>query len=281
MFGYVIANPQGLDEQRFARYKSFYCGLCRTLKARYSGWMRLTLTYDMTFLALLENALYEPEETSGMERCAVHPVKTHAWIHGEFTDYAADLSVLLTYLKCMDDWDDDCDPIRKAEASVLRPAYEAVCLRYPRQSGVIRDCMAAISGIERRRDPNPDAAANCFGILMGELFVCREDRWSDTLRAMGAALGRFIYLMDAVVDQEKDQKRFRYNPLEALPDTAGDHYRAALEMLLGRCVFEFDKLPIVKDADILRNILCSGVWTVYLNKFDPPQKGAPDDTGSL
>ena len=281
MFGYVIANRETLDERQFDRYKSCYCGLCRALKARYGGLMRFTLTYDMTFLVLLENALYEPEESSGVEKCAVHPVKAHNWWQSEFTDYAADMSVLLAYLKCMDDWDDECDPVKKAEAAALRPAYRAVCEKHPRQSGVINDCMTAISEVERHRDPNPDAAANAFGALMSELFACREDRWSETLRAMGGFLGRFIYLMDAVVDQEKDRKRFCYNPLEAVPDTAGDHYRGALEMLMGQCVFQFDKLPIVMDADILRNILCSGVWTVYMNKFFPSQKGAPDDTGSI
>ena len=243
--------------------------------------MRLALTYDMTFLVLLEDALYEPEEESGAEKCIVHPAKAHNWRHSEFSDYAADISVMLAYLKCMDDWDDECDPLKKAQAAALRPAFMRVCEKYPRQSRVIRGCMAEISDIEQRRLPHPDAAANAFGRLMGGLFVCRDDRWSDYMRAMGAALGKFIYLMDAAVDYDRDVKRFSYNPLEFLPDLAGDHYRGALQMLMGECVYQFDKLPIVKDADILRNILCSGVWTVYQNKFYPPSKGAQDDTGSL
>ncbi len=281
MFGYVIANRDELDERQFDRYKSCYCGLCRTLKERYGGVMRLALTYDMTFLVLLEDALYEPEEESGAEKCIVHPAKAHNWRHSEFSDYAADMSVMLAYLKCMDDWDDECDPLKKAQAAALRPAFMRVCEKYPRQSRVIRGCMAEISDIEQRRLPHPDAAANAFGALMGELFVCREDRWSDALRAMGCAMGKFIYLMDAVVDREKDAKRCSYNPLEFLPDTAGDNYRGMLEMLMGQCVYYFDKLPIVGDADILRNILCSGVWTVYMSKFYSPEKEEQDDTGSV
>ena len=281
MFGYVIANKTGLDERQFGRYKSCYCGLCRSLRRRWGGSRRLTLTYDMTFLAMLENALYEPDEDSGTEICVVHPAKKHSWWHSEFTDYAADMSILLAYLKCMDDWDDDCDPIKKAEAASLRGAYRKVCRAYPRQSEVINACMAEISEIEHCGDKRPDAAAGAFGRLMGELFVCRDDRWSGTLRAMGEALGRFIYIMDAVVDREKDARLCRYNPLEYLPDMVGDNYRGVLEMLMGECVFQFDKLPIVQDADILRNILCSGVWTVYSNKFDTPKKGAADDTGSI
>ena len=53
MFGYVIANPDSLSPEELARYKSCYCGLCRTLKERHGSLSRLTLTYDMTFLVLL------------------------------------------------------------------------------------------------------------------------------------------------------------------------------------------------------------------------------------
>lgn len=57
-----------------------------------------------------------------------------------------------------------------------------------------------------------DAPANCFGELLGELFVYRHDQWEDALRAMGAYLGRFIYVMDAYDDLAADEKRGAYNP---------------------------------------------------------------------
>lgn len=59
--------------------------------------------------------------------------------------------------------------------------------------------MAELSEIEQTDTGDPDAAANCFGRLMGELFVTGE-LWDDRLRPFGEALGRFIYLLDAVID---------------------------------------------------------------------------------
>ena len=53
MFGYVIANLEGLTQAQKDRYKGCYCGLCRVLKQRHGFSGRLTLTYDMTFLVLL------------------------------------------------------------------------------------------------------------------------------------------------------------------------------------------------------------------------------------
>lgn len=35
MFGYVIANLEGLTQAQKDRYKGCYCGLCRVLKQRH------------------------------------------------------------------------------------------------------------------------------------------------------------------------------------------------------------------------------------------------------
>ena len=51
--------------------------------------------------------------------------------------------------------------------------------------------------------PPPTALAG----MMSELFVYKEDRWSPSLRRMAAALGRFIYTMDAYEDIQGDIKK--------------------------------------------------------------------------
>ena len=35
---------------------------------------------------------------------------------------------------------------------------------------------------------------------------------------------------------------------------------------------EFEKLPIVQDAGIIRNVLYSGVWTVYSRRREAAEK---------
>lgn len=282
MFGYILADQETLTEEGEARYRACYCGLCRALKTRHGELSRLTLTYDMTFLVMVLTALYEPEEFSGENACIVHPVKKRPWWQNEFTDYAADMTVMLSYLKCRDDWDDDCDPIRLAQSKLLSRAYKKVCAAYPRQCEAVLTQMRELSELEGANIQDPDAASRHFGKLMGEIFVYKSDRWEPALRAMGEALGSFIYMMDAVMDLERDLKKGSYNPVSSLKDRDGDHYRSLLKMLLGECVYYFDKLPIVRDVDIIKNILCSGVWTAYMNKFYPSRKGAaPDDTGSV
>ena len=65
MFGYLVADPALLSEEESARYRACYCGLCRSIRERYGEAAGLSLTYDMTFLVLLLDSLYEPETAAG------------------------------------------------------------------------------------------------------------------------------------------------------------------------------------------------------------------------
>lgn len=260
MFGYVIANLEGLTQTQKDRYKGCYCGLCRVLKQRHGFSGRLTLTYDMTFLVLLLSALYEADEERGMEVCPAHPLRKHFYWQTRYTEYAADMNVVLAYNNCRDDWQDDGSALKYWEAEALSRQCAAVRARWPRQCAAIEQCMAELSEIEQADTGDPDAAANCFGRLMGELFVT-DELWDDRLRPFGEALGRFIYLLDAVIDLPEDLRHGRYNPLRTLPQDADLH--ALLTMLLGECSAAFEALPVLQDVELLRNILYSGVWLRY------------------
>ena len=183
MFGYVIANPDALTPEQLARYKSCYCGLCRNLKKRHGQLSRLTLTYDMTFLVLLLESMYEPDTRTGEERCAAHPVHPHMWSESDITDYAADMNILLAYQNLMDDWQDEHSYVSRAEASMLAGRYSDCAERYPEKSGFMERCIAELSELEKRGETDPDAGARCFGRLMGEIFAEGPDAlWRERLR---------------------------------------------------------------------------------------------------
>lgn len=265
MFGYVLANTENLSPEETTRYRSVYCGLCRTLQRRHGALGRLTLSYDMAFLVLLLHALYEPELREGEERCLVHPLSRHHFCSSKITDYAADMNVALAYLNLLDNWKDDRSLPSLVLARLLEPKYRRVKVRYPRQCGAMEDCLEKLSALELSGVPDPDGGAQLFGLLMAELFVLEEDRWSKLLRSMARSLGGFIYLCDAVVDLPRDLKKKRYNPLSALA-AAGrgdDYFKEILTIFIGNCTMDFEKLPLVEDLSILRNILYSGVWAKY------------------
>ena len=265
MFGYVIANTEILTDEEKARYKAVYCGLCRALKLRHGQTGRMTLTYDMTFLVLVLGSLYEPRECAGCERCFLHPMKRHDYVGSALYEYAADMNVALAYLKQLDDWKDEKKLFSLIYAKLLKKKYRRIKADYPRQCAAMEHCISELSRLEVAGTADADAGAKLFGELMGELFVWREDRWADTLRAMAGRLGEFIYIMDAVVDLPKDIRHRRFNPLSELYRSGRDDgsFKEILTMLIGECTMEFDKLPLVDDVSIMRSILCSGIWTKY------------------
>lgn len=262
MFGYIRANLADLTEDEKARYRSLYCGLCLALKKRHGQAARFSLTYDMTFLILLLSSLYEPEEASGQSRCAAHPAKPHAFSMNKVTDYAADMTVALTYHKCMDDWADERKSTRRLYAAALQRAYRRVKEQWPKQTLAIENGLKALAEVEVRRESSPDVAANCFGAIMQELFVMQEDYWSQALRRFGHALGRYVYLVDAACDFEEDHQKGSYNPL-LLVNLQPEDLRPHLLQTLGQASAIFEAFPLVQDESILKNILYSGVWQSY------------------
>lgn len=82
---------------------------------------------------------------------------------------------------------------------------------------------------------------------------------------MGFYLGKFIYIMDAYEDIEKDIKKGNYNPLKEYykNSTFTEDTERMLTMMMAESSREFETLPCLIDADILRNILYEGVWTRF------------------
>ena len=264
MFGYISVSIQELSPEERVRYNSVYCGICRRIRAQASQTARLSLSYDMAFLALLLMSLYEPEEESGPSACTLHPIKKRPWVDNECIRYAADMNVALAYYNCLDEWHDDGRLSAKLMAGALEKNYPQIAARYSRQCKAIEDCIAELSRLEKENCNNPDEVAGCFGQLMGELLVYEEDLWSHALREMGMALGRFIYLADAAIDYRKDTRKKKYNPYLAM-GTGEDwpRWEEYLVLAMSRCTEYYERLPLVQDKALLDNILYSGVWTNF------------------
>lgn len=265
MFGYVTIDQGTLSKPALARYRGFYCGLCRTLGQRYGSKGRITLSNDMTFLLVLLNSLYEPEETATDGLCVFHPLKKQTFIQTEFSGYVADMNIILAYHKCMDNWSDDRSAAGLMQAKLLKSAYRQVQALYPEKCAVISASLKHIGALEKENIATVDSLANLTAQMLGEIFAMRKDYWEGSLRTIGEALGRFVYMMDAYEDLPADLRRKRFNPLAELnrEDQYEQMCKDSLSLLIAECAEAFEILPIEKDVDILRNILYSGVWTRY------------------
>lgn len=284
MFGYVIAHKPELKMREFYKYKAYYCGLCKVLKEKYGFLGQMTLTYDMTFLIILLTSLYESESKVEEKRCIVHPMKKQKMLYNEITEYAADMNMVLAYFKLLDDWKDEKSKVGLAGVHALRKTYLEVEEKYPEKCRIIQKCMKRLTRCEADQEENIDLVARYFGELMSELFVYKKDVWEKTLRKMGFYLGKFIYIMDAYDDVEKDMEQGNYNALISLYGKTDfdDICRNMMNYVLAECTSQFERLPCVEDAEILRNILYAGVWSRFDKKLkEKNQEGEEDDKESL
>ena len=320
MFGYVVVNKPELKFREFDVYRAYYCGLCHSLSKRHGLSGQLTLSYDMTFLVILLSSLYEPEHNVTSKRCVVHPLRRQNIISSEFTDYVADMNVILSYFKCLDDWHDDRSVLKLAYSKLLKKGSIGKNLNnvhatsdstddgsvaatqpsavddgsvaatqpnsdsnnqnsyftdghlhispdysYKNKIEAISSLLDELGTREKMNETNVDVVAGLFGKIMQILFVPFDDIYAKGLGRMGFYLGKFIYIMDAFDDVEEDVKKGRYNVFSNCytdPDFE-THVKDMLTMMMAECSDAFEMLPAVDNADILRNILYSGVWNSY------------------
>ncbi|MDF2539718.1 MAG: hypothetical protein K0S76_2739 [Herbinix sp.] len=285
MFGYVNIYKPELKMKDYYKYKAYYCGLCKTLKEKYGRLGQMTLTYDMTFLIVFLTSLYESITRKEQHRCVVHPVKKHDMLTNEITQYVADMNIALSYHHLVDDWMDEKNIAGLAGAKILQKSYKSICRQYPRQCRVIHDSLKLLKACEENNETNIDVVSRCFGDLMAELFVYHKDMWENSLRKVGFYLGKFIYIMDAYDDLDRDIKKSSYNPLKSMYENSSYEVdiKNMLTMMMAECTSEFEKLPCIMDIDILRNILYNGVWKKYITIQNEKnsKEGKKNDNGSL
>ena len=268
MFGYIVPNQAALTDEQKTRYRGFYCGLCHALGEQFGKRGRATLSYDLTFFAILLSSLYEPEENSAPCRCLLKPKEKHNYLSGEVFSYCADMNLLLAYYHLLDDWKDEHSVKARTEAQLLKPRVEQVEMKHPEKSKCIREALTQLDDAERFASREIDRVSSLTGRILIEVALWREDRWAPTLRRLSDSLGRFVYLMDAWEDYHEDCRKQRYNPLIAIAEGKDfdERCRAILTMLISECTDAFETLPLVQDVDILRNILYSGVWARHAAK---------------
>ena len=265
MFGYVTINQDELKIRDYKRYRSFYCGLCRSLQKRYGIKGQVILPNDMVFVDILLNGLYEEPLVEEDRFCVVHPAKKQHMAYNGITDYCADMGMLLAYYKLLDDEYDEKKPLSASKARIVRHLAERISDAWPRQAEAVTKYVHDLRSCEEKNVNNLDEVSGLSGKALGEIFIREEDTWSDFLRRMGFFLGKFVYLMDAYEDLDKDRKKKNYNPWFFYEDRKDFDaiVENSLTMMMAECAKEFEKLPIVQDIDILRNIVYSGVWNRY------------------
>ena len=258
MFGFITPTKSKLEKKDIEDYRAYYCGLCHSLKQTYGKTGMAVLSYDFVFLSMLLSDLYNTPMEEGSERCVSKPVMEHRYTLGKYTEYSADMQMLVTYWAVADHVRDEGKEKKKLEK--LSAFMPALVKKYPRQAECLENGLRDLTAREKQGETNAEKMASIFGGALAEVFSPEDDFFRPALLAMGSALGRFCYLMDAMTDRKDDEKKKQYNPLLSRTD---EEIEKMLVAAASDAADAFEKLPLDDNLAVLRNIIYSGIWKAY------------------
>ena len=275
MFGYVRLFKPNITMGEYEQYKGIYCTLCKRLGKRYGVASRFTLSYDMTFLALLQMAMEEQDADFCPSRCSFNPTKRCLKAQNTAAiDRAADIGTILAYYKLRDTLADEGYFKRMAAWCALpfaKRAHKKAKKNVPHIDEAVERMMIAQARLEAEGCSSIDRAAEPFALLLQTLAgeTATDDSQKRVLERFGYCLGRWVYLMDAVDDLAEDLEKGRYNPYilsrnlkkgdeQGVTDTRA-YSLFTLNACLAECKAAYDLLDIRRFDGILRNILEEGM----------------------
>lgn len=276
LFGVVTPFKPDLRIREFEIYKCVYCGLCKELGSSFGPFARLTLTYDASFLSLLELAMSEkvPAFTNG--RCLLNPFKKRRFLLPGQASVSAVTGILLLHYKVLDNLKDKgfADKIKALPLLPFTSLFRKRALkRFSHIDASIQSSIRALSELEAQKSPMIDSAAETFAKLMSDVALtisCKQEQ-KDALSRLGYHLGRWIYIFDALKDIRDDLKKGNYNPLlcyykitdtESLEASENAIYAEISETLalsLSAAHSAFKELGVFRFAPIIENILSQGM----------------------
>ena len=240
MFGYIQPDAPYLFKKDETLYKALYCGLCKSIGAGCGQRARTALTYDMAFMsALVHNIRYQDVKIE-RSHCVLHCIRKRPIAKvDDITVMLGCINTALAYYKLCDD---KTDGDKKA---VFRHLYKRGLKRAKKQHrravNIISLYMRVQSEIESAGCKVIDMAAEPSAAMMKELSVyALGDYSTPETEALFYDLGKWVYLIDALDDYDKDVKKHRFN---VFYNAYGAESKArAVEENLNELTFLFDSL---------------------------------------
>ena len=274
MFGYIRVCKEELKVKEFEMYKAVYCSLCRDLGRDFGMLSRFTLSYDFTFLALLNLAFSQGCDEIERKRCAFNPLKKRNYCKDTTSFKMASASaMIMLYYKLKDDIADE-KGFKKLGYYLLLPIFSGphkkAAKKYPQIEKIVSDYITKQSLLEKENCTDIDAACDPTATALAEIFkLCSDDEMQKrALSRLGYCMGRYVYLLDAACDIEKDTKKSSYNVL--LKNIEGDHKNFINERVVPQLYFcaneaalAFELLDLKKYKTILGNIIYLGLEETF------------------
>ncbi len=279
MFGYIKADKPEMKIKEFEIYKAVYCSLCKELGKSYGLLSRFTLSYDFTFLALLNMSLKDGCGGFERKRCAFNPLKKCNYCKdSNDLKMPSAAAMIMLYYKLKDNVADE-KGIKKLGYYLLLPifsgAHKKAKKSFPEIEEIVHSYITEQSQLEKSDCRQLDAVADPTAKALSKIFMLCSDEQNEKriLERMGYCMGRFIYILDAACDLEDDIKNGSYNVLKYECTKEKQQYiKERVVPQLYFCVNEagkaFELLDVKKYKSILGNIIFLGLENTFKKELN-------------
>lgn len=271
MFGYIVPEKPYLFVKDLNLYKSVFCGICKSLK-EYGVLPRLTTNYDDVFLSVLLHNYLDIDYNIKRQNCVLHPIRKRDIAQTDsLTGDIATINVLLIYHKLTDDIiDKEGFGKRLIRFVTVKRAYKKAKKIMPEADKIIVEEYGRLRAFESANEKSLDKVSDCFAGMMKRLcaLLIRE-KPSEDMERLFYNLGKWVYIIDALDDLEKDKKSGSYNLLSACYGDFDDvksfkekikpDLQFAFDCIFGAIEESFYNIKFNFNTDLLRNILFGGL----------------------
>lgn len=268
MFGYIRTDIPNLYMKDNALYKSLYCGTCKAIKKSSGKRARFALSYDVVLFSALYHNVTGTDVKITKQHCVIHPFRKRPMTEITPLDIRiGSFNTLLAYYKLKDSVNDEGKA--KFSAWYFKKAYKKAKNQEPELDKIISEELATLNGIEKKKTPSVDMAADPFSNLVKRCSkVLVEDFYTESFGELNYMIGKWIYLIDAFDDYDKDVKKGNYNPFfygygcksgKELVKENGEEIRFIFDCVLGGIKENAEKTNYKFNADLVKNILLLGL----------------------
>lgn len=269
MFGYLDIERDKLQQGQQGLWQTFMCGLCLSTKNAFGNFPRMFVSNDVNFFNVLFHSIKNVDVQVENGRCFSHPIKKRSLLKpNDLTDKLAVANVLLTYWNLYDDVVDDNSRKKKAALKMFNRPYLKAKAQFAQLDETLNVRYNELRKFEQSDCASIDVVSHSFACLSQEF--CKAvllDEASDYAQTLCYNVGKWIYLIDALDDVEKDIKKGSYNVFVKCYGVANaselsEHYeeiKFLMYSVLNRIAQSFNDLNLTKYTCILQNVIYESI----------------------
>ena len=269
MFGYLDIDKTTLEQNQQGLWQSFMCSMCFSIKKLFGNLPRMYVTNDLNFFLVLFSSINKEVVQLVETRCFSHPVKKQTMIEPwQLSDKMAIANVLFAYWNLYDDVVDGTSVKKKLAFGVVKRSYNKARKLWKELDEVIANRTKQLSELEKSHCGNLDLVADSFATLSQEFCkLSLQDNATQFAQVLCYNIGKWVYLIDALDDVDKDVKGKQYNAfatcfnVESYTQLAEFYDDIQFEMfaVINRIAQSFNDLNLTEYGCVLRNILLQSI----------------------